>query len=95
MQGHFEAQRFGCLEVDDQLEFSWCFDRQISGLRTSEYAIYIGGYSPIGVIPINPVGCQPTRRGEVTERVNCGKAVTRRQSHDQLPMHHHEGVPIQ
>ena len=54
MQGHFEAELFGCLEVDDELEFSWSFDRQISGLRTSEYAIYIGGYSPIRVTNITP-----------------------------------------
>ena len=31
-----EAERVRGLEVNDQLEFSWCFDRQISGLRTSE-----------------------------------------------------------
>jgi hypothetical protein len=87
-----EAERVRGLEVNDQLEFSWCFDRQISGLRTSEYAIYIGGYSPIRVTNIDPVGYQPARPGDVTERVNCGKSVTRRQSHDQLAMRHNEGI---
>ena len=29
---HFEAKRFRSLEIDNQLELGWLFDRQIAGL---------------------------------------------------------------
>ena len=33
---HFEAERLGCLEVDDQLEFGGLFDGEVGGFGTFE-----------------------------------------------------------
>ena len=36
---HFEAERFCCLEIDDQLELGWILDWQVSRFRAVEDAI--------------------------------------------------------
>ena len=37
-RGHFEAERLGSLEIDDQLDFRGLHDRQVGGLFTLENA---------------------------------------------------------
>src|SRR5258708_704849 len=43
-------------------------------------------------LPIAATTAQSTLRGVEAERVDCGKAVTRRQFNDPLAMHQNEGV---
>ena len=39
--GYDDPQRFGCLEVDHQLELCWLLYRQIAGLTAFEYLVDI------------------------------------------------------
>ena len=39
-QGHLKAERFGCREVDNQIEFSWLLYRKFAGLGSAQYLIH-------------------------------------------------------
>jgi hypothetical protein len=49
-QWHFEAERFGGLEVDDELEFGGELDRQISSRWRSRFP----GKKPYTQLPVAP-----------------------------------------
>src|SRR5262245_34407953 len=57
-RGDGEADRFGGLEVDDQLVFGWRLHRHISRLLTLENAIDVAGRAPELVEEIRPIGDQ-------------------------------------
>src|SRR5262245_52026575 len=38
---NIDAERLGCVEIDQQLEPGWLFDRQVCGLRTLENLVYV------------------------------------------------------
>jgi hypothetical protein len=40
LQGHLKAERFGCREVDNQIEFSWLLYRKLAGLGSAQYLIH-------------------------------------------------------
>ena len=40
LQGHLKAERFGCREVDNQIEFSWLLYRKLRGLGSAQYLIH-------------------------------------------------------
>jgi hypothetical protein len=68
---HIEAERLGGLEIDYQFEFGGTFNRQISGLRTPEYAINVCSGSAKRIGPINSVRYQPAfgnKEAEVIDR---------------------------
>jgi hypothetical protein len=56
---HFEAERLGGLEVDDQFVLGRRLYRQVSWLLSFEDAIDIGGRAAVLVVDIDPVGCKP------------------------------------
>jgi hypothetical protein len=40
LQGQLKAERFGCREVDNQIEFSWLLYRKLRGLGSAQYLIH-------------------------------------------------------
>ena len=40
LQGHLKTERFGCREVDNQIEFSWLLYRKLAGLGSAQYLIH-------------------------------------------------------
>ena len=81
---HVEAQRSGGLEVDDQLEFRRCLNREVGGLFASEDAIDVRCRAPINVNVINSVGQQPAVDGENAERINRRQAMAGCERNDEL-----------
>jgi class 3 adenylate cyclase len=53
---HFEAERFGRLEVDEQLVLRWRLHRQVGWLLALQDAIDIAGRTPVSVDCIGPIG---------------------------------------
>src|SRR5262245_15343696 len=56
---HFEAERLGSLEIDDQLVLGRRLYRQIGGLFALEDAIDVAGRAPVLVKKIRPIGNEP------------------------------------
>jgi hypothetical protein len=40
LQGQLKAERLGCREVDNQIEFSWLLYRKLRGLGSAQYLIH-------------------------------------------------------
>ena len=57
---HFEAERPGRLQVDDELEFGRLQDRQVGGLRALEDLTGVDADLTIHVQSIGPIAHQPT-----------------------------------
>src|SRR5262249_4499342 len=87
-----EAERFGGLEVDDQLEFGGSFNRQISRLCTPQYAINVCCGSAKRVAPVDSVGHETAIGYEESEEKDCRQTILRRQPDDQFPVYDTETV---
>src|SRR5215469_250057 len=57
---HFEAERLGSLEVDDQLVLRRRLYWQVSRLLTFKNSVYVTRRTSIKVDRIRPIGRQPT-----------------------------------
>src|SRR5437764_11539271 len=51
-----EPERFGGLEVDDQLELGGLLDGKIAGLRALEDLIHVRGRPPEQIVKVWPIG---------------------------------------
>src|SRR5215831_17758101 len=82
MQGHIEAKHFGGLEVDDQLELAWRLHWKIGRLLAPKNTVDVScRWTPLFDL-INPIGEQPARAGEESERINRRQPMPRSQFHD-------------
>src|SRR5262245_15914438 len=72
MHGHVEAQRFGSLEVNDQLKFGWLDDREIGRLRAFENAARVNANLMIDFCKWRSVADQAARVDELAPIVYCG-----------------------
>src|SRR5215216_361123 len=79
---HGEAEGLGRFDIDDELEFRGLLNRQIGGFCTLQDAIKIGCCAPPDIDHVRPIRHQPTICWEVTERIDGGQAVLRRECDD-------------
>ena len=68
--GHVKAERFGCFEVDDQLELVWRLHGKIGGFLASKDTVDVSCRWPPLFNLIDSIGEQAARRGEKSERIN-------------------------
>ena len=71
----FEAERFGCLEIDDQLVLARRLHRQVTGIFTLEDASDLGCRLPVCLERLSPIGHQAAACDEVSERIDRRQAV--------------------
>src|SRR5215831_14311520 len=81
---HFKAERFGGLEVDDQVVLGWCLYRQVSRFFALEDAVYVIGRGTILLSGIGPIGDQPAGRDEESERIDRWLLVPGRQRRNRM-----------
>src|SRR5215510_2475172 len=55
-----EAERLGCIEIDNELKFGRLLHRQISRLGTLQYLVHERGGAPKQVRNIRPIGQEGT-----------------------------------
>src|SRR5262249_49875329 len=65
-----EAERFGGLEIDDQLEFRGLCDRQVGGLFTFENATRVKSDLSVFLYQARSVTDEPARHYELANRVH-------------------------
>src|SRR5262249_58279370 len=82
LQRHFQAERLGSLEVDDELEFARLHDRQSGGLLTLEDAADIDGGLAVRVGQARGVGHEAAGVDQLARSKDGGDAVLLRQSRD-------------
>jgi hypothetical protein len=82
----FKSQRFGGLEVDDELVLGRCLYRQVGRLLALEDAIDVTGRLPKLVGNIRPIADQPAANDPWTGRVDCGQLVPGRKYDNQIVM---------
>ena len=68
-QRHIQAQRFGSLEIDHQLELDRGLDRKLARLGALEHAIGIGRRAPKNIGRVTSVGQQAAEFSEDTEMI--------------------------
>jgi hypothetical protein len=56
---HVEAERLGCLEIDDKFELGGKLDRQVAGRGTFEDFVDVDDSAPIGLSDIDPIARKP------------------------------------
>src|SRR5690348_13221696 len=66
---HFEAERLGNLEVDDQFELGGLLDRQVGGLYALEDLIDEAGGTVVEIRIVHAVAQQPAQLHELARRV--------------------------
>src|SRR6516165_9548866 len=82
---HFEVERLGGSQVDDEIEFGRLLYREISRSGTSQYPINIGDNWPTGLRnEVKRVLNQSAIGGRIEIRVDRGQSVPRVQLDDQL-----------
>src|SRR6476660_3258477 len=68
--GHVEAERLGCLEIDDQLELDWRLHRKIGRLLASKDTVDVScRWAPLFNL-INSRREKAARSGEKSERID-------------------------
>ena len=72
-----EAERFGRLEIDYQLEFRRLPDRQIGGRGPAEDFVDVTRGLPVEIVQIRPVAHQQTRLRELPRICHCRQAMLR------------------
>src|SRR5262245_10982933 len=87
-----ETKRLGGLEIDDQLERGRLHHRQITGFDAAENAAGIDAGLAIGIREIGSVADQPSRFGELAERIDRYQARTCGKPNDVLATGHIEWV---
>ena len=83
---HFEAERLGGLEVDDQLELGRLLNRQIARLDAFEDAIDVARRASELVGKISPIGDQAASGDELAGGVDRRQFVPGRRRNDQFAM---------
>src|SRR6516225_8854734 len=73
---YFEAEPFGCLEVDDEFVLGRCLDRQVGWLLALQDAINVAGRAPERIDYVRSIGDQAAASREVAERVDRGQLVS-------------------
>lgn len=79
-----KAERFGCLEIDRQLDFAGLLDRQIGGLLAFENPTSVDAGLAIRVGETGSVAHQPTGRNGFAPWVDGGNRVACRQREEQI-----------
>ena len=88
---HVEAERLSGPEIDHQLELGRLLDRQLGRLGAPEDAVDISRRTPVQVSDVNPVGHQPARQSEWSQRVHRGQPMAGRQADNELAMKYVKG----
>src|SRR5258706_10903170 len=68
-----DAVRLCCLEVDNQLELGWLYNRQIRGLGATENPPGVEAKLTIGIHAVVPVADQPARESKIAPIINRGQ----------------------
>ena len=61
---HVETERFGGLEIDDQVELGRRLNRKVSRLLTLKNAVDVAGRAPVLIDVIRPIGDQTAASDE-------------------------------
>ncbi|HJZ33564.1 MAG TPA: proton-conducting transporter membrane subunit, partial [Hyphomicrobiaceae bacterium] len=77
--GHFEAERSGRLQVDDELEFGRLQDRQVGGIGTLEDLTGVDSDLTKHIEIISPIAHQPTGFDILAKGIGHGNPVARRE----------------
>src|SRR5215472_7877868 len=85
---HGQSERFGGLQVDDQLVFGWGLHRQVGRLLALEDAIDVAGSLPKLIGRILPVGHQSAGSDEGAFEVDGWQLILRRKLDDQVALNH-------
>src|SRR5260221_1407360 len=86
MAWHRKPERLGGREINDQIEFHWLLDRNLSGLCPAQDLIdEISGTSP-HTRPVRSIGHQTTRFDVLSHAVQRRKPCAQRQSIDTRPV---------
>src|SRR5215510_11842185 len=83
---HFDAERLGGLQVDDEFVLGRCLHWKVGGLLALEDAIDIRCGATVLVNAIGSVGHQAAAAREVRDRVHRRQFVSCRQGDDQIAM---------
>src|SRR5262245_26803926 len=86
MHRHVEAQRFGCLEVDDKLIFRRRLHGHVGWLLPLENTVDVAGGAPVHFDPIGGIREQAASGDESAIVVDRGQFVLRRKRDDQIPI---------
>jgi hypothetical protein len=78
MQGHVEADRLGCLEIDDKFELNWRLHWKLARIRALENAIDIRRRTPKIIGSVNAVGQQAANFSEETEWIDGRETIASR-----------------
>ena len=76
---HFEAERAGRYQIDDELELGGLYDRKVGGLRTLKYLTAVQSDLTKTVSDVGTVAHQPADFDELTTPISCRNPVARRQ----------------
>src|SRR5215470_19655783 len=87
-----EAERLGCFEIDDQLEFRWLLDRQLRRISALQDFIHIRSGAPAIVQDVWAIGHQASGFCKDSVLVNSRQTCRRRELDDPLPMLHGERI---
>ena len=92
LQRHFEAERLGGLEINDELELGWRLDWEFARLRAIQDAIGVDRSAAIVVDPVVAIGDKAADLRELTEWVDGRNGVAGRQRRDLCAMIQDERV---
>src|ERR1700676_2454261 len=79
-----QAERFGSLQIDYQLELRRLLDRKIARLFALENAINVPRCALVKIEILDAVGCQPAADRVITEGINVRQAVLSCQGNDKV-----------
>src|SRR5262249_14831103 len=89
---HFEAERLGGLEVDDQLELGRLQDWQVCWLRALENLSSINADLTVSIRNARAIAHQAARFGKLTREINCGNRMVCCWCHDLLALGYEERI---
>src|ERR1700687_1545576 len=92
LERDFEAERFGGLEIDDQLELGGLLHREIGRLFSANYPIDIRRRWSELIGNIDPIGNQAALSGEIPRPIDRGQPVPSCELEDQFAVSCYEGV---
>src|SRR5215510_2406114 len=86
-----QPERFGGLEVDDQLELGGLLDREIGGFGSSEDLVDVARGASLHLGCIDSIGHKAPWFNKHPELVDCGDSMRGGKIDDSLSMHEHKG----
>ena len=70
-----QVERFGGLEIDDEIEFRRLLDRQVAGLGAFEYLVHVGSAAPKQIGSVRSIGHEAPSLDILSESVHSRQPV--------------------